>query len=893
MADTSNLTQFLTDVAGAIKEKTGKTDKIPAANFDTEIKAIETGGIKLFETVEKMQADTTAKEGNLAVVYGKEIQNMTVDMEVTTITFPETVTLPTAFTDNTYCRLRAVDDSVMFDGQCQLSKTSFRFNGWSDNGMIRVEYTSTDGITYTRTRFQGDNGDLTNPVDLGVTVKVESASEWNDNFGYFMQTGGMYFEGLFEYSPYLDKNEQYLPDYSTLSYIDNSISIKTGKNIITIDQVKAIINALNKKDYVAYDIVYDGTYYYILPYIKSASFGNCYYDTDNAKLYFAISARAQTDGSPYFESIPPMIYVLDSNLKLHSTIDTSTLSTTIFVWGASSSNQYKVTELPLNNQTMILGVRNSNNVITVSNESFFYSSGIGAGVTSSAAYTFRETYVTKYRWEAAPTQLTLENVNELLPGKIAYGKNGVVTGDGSIYNNLDSDDIMSNYFGLPSFNSVNCDTAVTKSKLGINFYKHTNKGDISLIENEPNTNYELKRILGNKALSYSAYSSDKSKIITWNLSTSAHADYTKVYDAKTLELLYTNVYGNNNTYSYGTPIIPNRMQYIDEFYLYRWNTTTSLGEIIKVDVGTLKETVLWSKTWSQMGQTASFSDDGEHCVFTIQQNNNGKAAIVSIMIDRNTETVTTLLDTEYSNRYNCAIGTILCADSLFIGQKYSPSSSSKSYYEDAKRFDLNTKQLVKTVSHQTSEVNTMSNNWISFNGNCNVGFKFTDVYITYNNKVLSTDDLLLTKQAFTGNVYNNFIINVSVGPKDVRTLEISKINSVKNNIIDKTILLSLEPDERYVFGEGTDRDIFTYGAEYYTMETIDESYLINWHSLSILITPGYEENTYVDYDIALISYIKDNYCKVINLYSNSITPEEYTTALNTSNEILTGMAQDI
>lgn len=43
MADTTNLSQFLTDVADAIKEKTGKTDKIPAANFDTEIKAIETG----------------------------------------------------------------------------------------------------------------------------------------------------------------------------------------------------------------------------------------------------------------------------------------------------------------------------------------------------------------------------------------------------------------------------------------------------------------------------------------------------------------------------------------------------------------------------------------------------------------------------------------------------------------------------------------------------------------------------------------------------------------------------------------------------------------------------------------------------------------------------------
>lgn len=43
MADTSNLSQFLTDVASAIKTKKGTTDKIPAANFDTEILDITTG----------------------------------------------------------------------------------------------------------------------------------------------------------------------------------------------------------------------------------------------------------------------------------------------------------------------------------------------------------------------------------------------------------------------------------------------------------------------------------------------------------------------------------------------------------------------------------------------------------------------------------------------------------------------------------------------------------------------------------------------------------------------------------------------------------------------------------------------------------------------------------
>ena len=43
MADTSNLTNFLEDVADAIREKRGTSSPIPAANFDTEIRSIQTG----------------------------------------------------------------------------------------------------------------------------------------------------------------------------------------------------------------------------------------------------------------------------------------------------------------------------------------------------------------------------------------------------------------------------------------------------------------------------------------------------------------------------------------------------------------------------------------------------------------------------------------------------------------------------------------------------------------------------------------------------------------------------------------------------------------------------------------------------------------------------------
>ena len=43
MARTDNFANFATDVANSIREMTGKTDKIPASQFDVEIKSISTG----------------------------------------------------------------------------------------------------------------------------------------------------------------------------------------------------------------------------------------------------------------------------------------------------------------------------------------------------------------------------------------------------------------------------------------------------------------------------------------------------------------------------------------------------------------------------------------------------------------------------------------------------------------------------------------------------------------------------------------------------------------------------------------------------------------------------------------------------------------------------------
>ena len=150
-------------------------------------------GVKQFSTVEEMNSSTGNTEGDLAVVYRNEIQNATVDSKFQTATFPETVVLDTAITDYVEVRYRAVDSSKMFDCTGSLDSSGFTMDCYTESSNIRIEYTSEDGITYTRTDATG------NPVDFGTEIYYEMTEMWNDAIGKFIQIGGSTFEGLYEY----------------------------------------------------------------------------------------------------------------------------------------------------------------------------------------------------------------------------------------------------------------------------------------------------------------------------------------------------------------------------------------------------------------------------------------------------------------------------------------------------------------------------------------------------------------------------------------------------------------------------------------------------------------------------------------------------------------------
>lgn len=144
-------------------------------------------GAKLFSTVEEMNSSTGNTEGDLAVVYKNEMKSVSNGDTITSITFPKTVVFDEAISTSYSGRLRN-DSDPEINLNIRLNASSFTLYDMY-NTIPQIRYTSSDGITYTRT----DDNDDTYEIG-GVTVK-----NLDEHICKFLQINSGVFEGLYSY----------------------------------------------------------------------------------------------------------------------------------------------------------------------------------------------------------------------------------------------------------------------------------------------------------------------------------------------------------------------------------------------------------------------------------------------------------------------------------------------------------------------------------------------------------------------------------------------------------------------------------------------------------------------------------------------------------------------
>lgn len=523
MARINNLTNFLNDVAAAIKEKLGDSTNIPAAQFDTKIREIETGGdyqsktinisangsqtitpdseydalssvvinvqvpvkqlqsktyeftdnthivlspetgydgfssieltinvpqeggsgdIKLFKTVEEMQADPNPSEGDLAVVYRSEIQPCTATAHFSKAIFPETVVLDSALEDSVELRFRPVDDSQMFYCWGQLDSNYFQMDCYGEEGEYRIRYESQDGITYTRTRLQDPNGNVTgNELDFGVEIYYEYEEMWNDVIGKFINIGGKYFEGLYQYKFNSDKENIALMSISGIDFdIDGNYPVNGKYNgevvaSVTPNEILTMVNTLKKI------VSLDSEEYIALwsDISDNICVGILYKDDTRYSINYGNPIYSNTDKN-YLGIFPGNTGVNELQLDIyHFNNDYSETSLYKTVTGTAfdgSMQYFDNTKVEAKSFPIRILIDRSGITVKYGIDTIYYIFSGGASSTSVSIPMYKDAYV------VAPTQLTLNNASQLPPDILGYGKNGVITGDGSLYENLDPAQVL-------------------------------------------------------------------------------------------------------------------------------------------------------------------------------------------------------------------------------------------------------------------------------------------------------------------------------------------------------------------------------------------------------------------------------------------------------------------
>lgn len=188
---------YLDDTKNIIKtalEEQGVTisDTDTFRDYAEKIKTMRNGDVLLFESTDEMEAYENPKEGILAIIYSANTSEVNMYSTFQYIVFPKEVTLSQACTNTIEGYIRGEDGNYI--GRFYIDGTQGYFYIHTDTVSIDINYTSTDGINYTRQE------DITNPINVNELISLRLYNLDNQEIvRQFIKYEDGNFVGLYKY----------------------------------------------------------------------------------------------------------------------------------------------------------------------------------------------------------------------------------------------------------------------------------------------------------------------------------------------------------------------------------------------------------------------------------------------------------------------------------------------------------------------------------------------------------------------------------------------------------------------------------------------------------------------------------------------------------------------
>lgn len=395
-------------------------------------------GARYYATEEEMNSDTNIQLNDLAIVYNDVPYYISSGILSKKFVMPETITFDTATTSNEMAIIRSLDESLMIHVELQGSSTCYLM-GYMDDGQVWLEYNSSDGITWKRGNFETNSAHVTIKDDYLIfdqPMKLDDNYETGENAVKFLRISSHQLSGFYRVDNVENKNSV---SVLTSFVWDSGVTAEYKDVPINYTKLETFMNIMLNTYSEAFGLVtWDDT---TMTFYNNVSTGAAY--MSNGVLYAGNfdTATATKTGTKYIFNIET------------EEITTESYTTTLVyqVTGGTKQTNAIIDTTDINwtficTKNMIIGGDDTSSDL-------YYKEKLLLWVTDGGSSDTRISYsYNTLQYVSADTQLTLDSGDQLLPGIIGYG-DGVIIGDDSIYDNLDSEQLKTNVMQIE--NTIN------------------------------------------------------------------------------------------------------------------------------------------------------------------------------------------------------------------------------------------------------------------------------------------------------------------------------------------------------------------------------------------------------------------------------------------------------